>query len=417
MTRLAGYQQQVHAALANAGENLAHVRAWQQAANPARWRRQNLLVMGGFAALLVAGALAALLLMLLDLGEFFGWLTVVVPLGFMALPVIVALASARAREKATASAGSHTVACPSCGAPNQMTVGRALDRCRYCQSALVASEKLALAGIEAADAVRRAAAFERHRVERRGTLQITSMNMSTSASFLPFIVVGSISVPLGIGAVLTTFGMLFGSVPASFPALFAIWGSLFALLAGAATAWQLRSLRKSRFQRVLDDLSLQIGGQRTESIIPVVDWLNHHWPADYNLAWLRAGVYHGAAIGHVHGLPCIIHLDLRAADSSHAAHVILVIAAWLPAARHEKARMDPNALACSEWLERAGFFVRIEECGVMAVANERALMSIRNEPTLAHMLITVLTTLSGLTRVLRNAPSSAAPIAPAAQLR
>jgi len=70
--------------------------------------------------------------------------------------------------------------------------------------------------------------------------------------------------------------------------------------------------------------------------------------------------------------------------------------------RHEQASLDPNARACIDWLERAGFSVRIEECGVMAVANERTLKSIRKQPTLAHLLITVLTTLAGLARVLRG---------------
>jgi hypothetical protein len=152
---------------------------------------------------------------------------------------------------------------------------------------------------------------------------------------------------------------------------------------------------------VLQDLAMQIGGQRTESVFPVVEWLNQHWAADYDLAWLRPGAYHGAALGHVNGLPCLIHLDPHSADHNPS-RAILVIAAWLSAARHRQASMDPNARACIDWLQRAGFAVRIEECGVLATANQGTLESIRKQPSLAHMLITVLTTLAGLARVLRG---------------
>jgi predicted lipid-binding transport protein (Tim44 family) len=398
--RLAGYQQQVQAALADAGEHLGHVRAWQQAADPSRVRKLNILVLGGFAALLMVGALAAALLLLLDLEQMIGWLTIVIPLGFVAIVLVVVVISSRAPQKAQASAGSHTVACPSCGAPNRMRVGDALERCRFCRGALVASKEVVEAGIDAADAVRHAAMFDRHRLERQGTAQ--AMRHNATHHYLALIVFGSLALPLGIGTLAMTNEMLFGSEPLSLAGLFAMWGMLCAVLTAGMVVWQLHRLRKARYERVLDDLAVQIGGQRTASVFPVVEWLNHYWATEYDLAWLRAGAYHGAAFGHVHGLPCLIHLDLHSADSHHKPHAILVVASWLSASRDRLATMDPNARACIDWLERAGFGVRIDEGGVLASANDSTLKIIRREPTLAHMLITVLTTLSGLSRILRG---------------
>jgi hypothetical protein len=389
---LGAYQHQVQSALGRADEHLVHADAWRRVADPVATRRQlivTFVVIGGFFVLLGAVFWVTSWLGLSFEPALMGLFPVVM---FVLMGLVFALQPRAQAGKAAAD--DHTVACPSCGAPSVMGVGQAAVRCRHCGGALVASKEVVAAGIGAVQAVHWSAKLARHREERRGMVRMSSWSVSHLA---PFLAVGSFGLMILLTAVGQTVAVLAGFSSLELAPLLTLWTMASAFVAVLGAMWHVRRTRRRQFEEVLSDLAVQIGGRRTARLEDVVSWLDEHWPADYALAWLRPGPHHGAVLGTLYGMPCMLQLDPHGDGSHQKAHANLVIAAWAPDAPGLKqARRDPNLAASFTWLRDTGFEVRLEACGVMATATAGTVERIRKHPTLAHLLVTVLTTLAGV---------------------
>jgi hypothetical protein len=402
------YQASVHAALGQADVEHRHAAAWHTSAGQmssgwigmAVWIVMiALMVVGAFVIQfgLVQGVLPSDLVPALMVTMVFGSLGVTI-----GVSVWVA---ARARRSAQrASAGTAQVACPSCGAPNELGAGQTLQTCRYCRAALVPSHTLMTRGVDAARAALRAAELARYRAERLGMQ--ASMSRS-AANATAYIVLGSF-VPITAGSTMAmTVAAALGdeTVPLAGIGLMVALASLNVGLIAAVYAW--RSRRKQRFTAALADLAHQFRGRALAGLGGVVAWLNAYWASAYELHYLTAGPCHVAASIDAGGYCALIDIDPVTTHAHYKPRVHILLAGLVPDAG---ARVASDAVhACRSWLEQAGFSLSVTPSGLLARAQGKTLTRLRKSPEAVHVLSTVITTLVGLAHALGAEPVAAMP--------
>jgi len=317
--------------------------------------------------------------------------------------------SGRKRKARMASAGVTPVACPSCGAPNELHAGQTLETCRFCRAALVPSGTIMQRALSRVDEAAGAAELARFRAERRGMSALMSRG---AHRYTPYIIVGSF-LPMTLGAaVIAAAQVVFDPESANLRAVAALFvlGSLNAGI--LVLIYARRSAIQARWQKVADDLAYQFGGRRvTTGLAGVVDWLNAFWAAPYEVNFLSTSAYQVSLVLDACGYAVLVDIEPSGAHAQHyPARLHVLLAAAVPDAAVTRPSALPHAAqAAHAWLGAAGFDVRLTRAGLLAIARPATLATLRRAPERAHLLSTVVTTLAGLARGAGAAPVSPMP--------
>jgi hypothetical protein len=403
------YQRAVHSALGHADSEHEKAAAWNASAEAMSNSWVGLAAFGVLLALLVIGAFAlqaALMAGVLS-QDVIPVLSTVMVIGVFVITIgLSTWLTIRARRPAqTASAGAARVACPSCGAPNQLDAGRKLETCRFCRAALVPSRTVMVQAMDAAHAARRAAEIQRYRAERKGMVAAMSRSF---AGATPYIVLGSFLPITGGSALVMTGQLLAGDRPPPLAAIAAIGGLASLNVALIALVYTWRSNRKQRVEAALTALARQFGGTLLPGLPGVALWLDAYWAAPYDHKHVCSGPYHAAARLDAGGYAALIDVDpVSSMPNYYPPRVHLILAAAVP--EHAPPAASAAVHASRAWLEQAGFTLEIQPSGLLARAQGTTLTRLRKNPESLHVLSTVLTTLVGLARGLGAEPVAPSP--------
>jgi hypothetical protein len=408
LAELAGYQASVQAAFSHAGREHQLRVQWEQRAereSSPLWPLVGFLV--GLGALLVV-------ILALRQGVSAGLLpeglaaagTGVVFLGFMAgLLALIGWPIVTGRRLGVRPALHTTrVACPSCGAPNELHPGQTLEVCRYCRSALVPSRTIMQHVADAARITARAAEIARYRSERSAML-VKMRGMHAAGGYA----VGA-GVLSGFFTVITVSSAIrvgYGNPDIPLLAIAATAAPALICLGIAGLMFDRQRRRKDSYLSAMADLARQFGGEPIRDLAGVIAWLNAYWAAPYEIVDLGTGPSHVAAALAPGGYAALVDV-VPWVPHGYRPRVLVLIAADVPEAALRGHAVSPDAAQASwQWLSQAGFAVTVGRSGVIARARGPAHDFLANSPESLHLLATVLTTLIGYARGI-----GAEPVAP-----
>jgi hypothetical protein len=306
-----------------------------------------------------------------------------------------------ARKRAVA--GNVAVACPNCGARAELVAGAPTQTCGYCRAALVASPLAMEHGVDAAELAHRRARLEEFRQERLGMAGLSRYDMT---AYVPFIVGGSLLMPAGGGALAFSVQMATGEEPYS-PAIFLLWAVALAIAGTLVGILLYRRSRRQRYERALADLGRQFPLHPLADANGLADWLNRHWPDKYDVAALGHGPHLVAAAISALGYPALLNADLGSTEHREPRlHVLL--------SAHQRTGHVPHAEAAAyveralSWCRELGFRITRSDAGLLAVADEEAVRTVRKSPEALHELAPLLATLANAARASGAVPAERA---------
>jgi hypothetical protein len=284
-----------------------------------------------------------------------------------------------------ARGGPVVVACPSCGAPGELTPGASLDQCRHCRAALVPTREIMAQGLDAAARARRAAAIARYRTERDAIIQLYRRGGSSLVIYIAFVPMVVLLTAAGIGI---TWETVTGEARGRPEGLLLVWLLIVGAWGALSGTLLYRRHRRDRTRAALDHLAQQFSGRRLEGIRGTGDWLNHYWGGPYPLEHFYVGSGYGAAALRVG--PYAILLDYCPERAEHIVRrAQLFVAAWVPGASEGgPAQPRPEARAWIDRLAHEGWDVELQEGGVVLRARESLLHHLRH-PTALHLVAPV----------------------------
>jgi hypothetical protein len=369
LAHLAAYGREIGAQYAAADEHAQHLAGWRQWHGDSK-SGSNLGVGTFFVFFaifaVVSGGLGAVLAWL----EIIKW--VVIPtfvimggftLGTIVFYGIYFYRLARRGEVKAERAGVVVVACPSCGAPGELTPGEALDHCTHCRAPLVPTRAIMDQAIDAVSQARRRAAIERYRTEREAMVQIAAR---TANNALPYLVLGPFSIMITIAAVAFTKELLLGETEARPEGLAILWLFVFGMWGVMLTIFVLRRHRRAQTDAALDHLARQFHGQRLGGIRATAQWLNSFWAGPFGIEQFYVGPGYGAAALRMG--PYLALLDYNPNGAQNVKRrVQLLVAAWVPGASEGRrsTQVPPAARGLSAELAREGWEVELQEGGLV----------------------------------------------------
>ena len=311
--------------------------------------------------------------------------------------------------------GSRKVACPHCGAPNELAAGQHVETCGHCRGALMPSKTVMIAGLDAARAERRRATLERYRAERAGMLNVTRYT-GAYTKMIPFFY-AIVFAPVLLGICVVPFSATRGHVTleeAAFvglPILFVI-----ALVAGVAAFFFVRWRQAvGAWRGALANLASQFRGRVSEDVQDFVSWLNAGWAGPYDVRFVGGGPRFAAVTLDAWGFSALVALNPKAPMSSQyqqtPTYARVLLAAWIPSRSDggPPPALGPEAQATMNWLAGAGFLVSCEEAGILAMAQENVVAHLRKEPASAHQLAPVIGHLARLANEIGARPVQLTP--------
>jgi hypothetical protein len=310
---------------------------------------------------------------------------------------------------ATRGTGAGSMACPSCGAPNELTPERPVGACRYCHAPLLPSPTILRDLLAEAEIAARRARMERYRAERSGMAYYQS---TSAASWAAYIAPLSLLVPLAIGTVYFSVGMIAGSEKYE-PTIFLGWALT---LGGAALlAWfhTWRRDRRARLQRAVETVIRGFGGARLPDHRAAIGWLNTYWAGPLLLEDLYAGASFEVAAGRVGDYPVLIWVDPVPLATDFEAKILLLVAAAIPGAERGREggslALATRSLEARRALEETGLVVEANEGGLLARAPAGLVRRIRWSPEDALRLAPALAAMVRLAMQLGAPPVQAIP--------
>jgi hypothetical protein len=227
------------------------------------------------------------------------------------------------------------------------------------------------------------------------------MNYSRKSVMLPIIMSAPYPFALVGGLFWASLQMVRGDMEYH-PAIFLGWGLLAASAGLFALWWKLRARRREALEEALESLAAQLGGRIEEGLDGAVAWLNHHWPAPYDVQKIHAGSYYGCVTGQVHGYPAMVEVSLTRTDQYRKPRIHLFVAAALSSGASDDDRRRANLL--EDAIEHEGFDLRRSDAGALAMASQALVKSVRDTPGALIALVPELNRMTHLMAALRRAP-------------
>lgn len=268
------------------------------------------------------------------------------------------------------------VACSNCGAVAEMVPGAAAHRCPYCQTAIVASRAVIQHGVGVAVSARREAQREELHENRRVATTVRVPDASKWFYYIgaPLVLLGLI---LGAQAMLAAQrGDRIDEIEAVYVPVF---GSL-ALAAGLVALFLVRASRRSRCRSAMRALFAPYPNQPIETREELVEWLNRHWPAPYDMSRLGLGRYFLCTQTLVWSYPLLLRGNLwpPLVEGGPALHLLL--AARFPLPESVPIAAQQAVQHAFERCRLLGFEVQLSEAGVLASATDDKLDVLRRSP-------------------------------------
>jgi DNA-directed RNA polymerase subunit RPC12/RpoP len=273
---------------------------------------------------------------------------------------------------------SVKVACPICGAPGALTPGDQVDKCAYCQSALIPSRTVMSRAVGAVRIAQRQAAMERYRQER-----IVMMRQVAPAFAVHGPMLLSFALPIAALPVATLWysaKMLAGSEP--FRGSIAVgWVVSLVLATGTYLWWRTRRDRQAEWRRALAHLATQLRGGVGLRLEELLEWLNSYWPAPYHNPYLRQGYYTAVVSGEIEAYPAFVLVNPAGALEKNAFKVDVFLAADVP---------EGGGEGLARELDDMGLDAETTPAGFLARARPETVKAWHRNPESAHVLALVL---------------------------
>jgi hypothetical protein len=186
--------------------------------------------------------------------------------------------------------------------------------------------------------------------------------------------------------------MLAGTEPFS-PAIFVMWALFLGIVFTLGGVFVYRRSRLAAFRSAISDLGYQFTARQLASAMEVVEWLNRHWPASYQVAHLRQGHFFVAASFDVLGYPVLLNADFTAGQH-YRPRLHLLLSAQHPQASSVGAEARRHVNAALDRCRQLGFTVSEGEAGLLAVADPETLAVVSRSPASLHQVATVLTAMA-----------------------
>jgi DNA-directed RNA polymerase subunit RPC12/RpoP len=312
------------------------------------------------------------------------------------------------RKGVQVSAGAAEVACPRCGAPNTLQIGRGVDTCAYCQASLMPSTTVMRQGLDAARLARRHAIMERHRQQRSAYARI---HRHTGWSHLVPYAWLILLIPVAGGMLVVGAARSVIAGEPLDPNVAVTGGIALAIMAGALLWWRARRRRARLWQQVMADLAAQLRGRVLPPGAGVLEWLNAHWAGEVVPAHLRWSGLAVAAALDGGGYRTLVDVDPVTSNEQRTGRVLVLLAAWVPGVSdgtQAAPALSARAHEIVEWLRRAGFSCTIGEAGIALAAGEELRDSLRSNPAAAHGLAPVIMAAADLATAIGAVPVDAA---------
>lgn len=285
----------------------------------------------------------------------------------------------------SAATRAKKVACPHCGAPNQLLVGQAVHTCAFCRGALMPSRTAMVQALDALRLERRTAALVRHRAERLRTAKDRRAESPKLLLWIPVGLAPLLLLPIAVIAKLDGASRIFGGAV------------IVVCIAACALGWaRLRARRRLQvFHEALSDLAAQFHGCASTQLDDLVRWLDDHWAGTYELRRLWAGPRFGTVTVDAWGFAALVVMNPAKGgplSDHHPRYADILLAAWVPGVSegHPAPPLDPRATGTLEWLRRSGFDVRRTEAGLIASAHPAVIDHLEREPGRVHHLATII---------------------------
>ena len=306
------------------------------------------------------------------------------------------------------------LACPHCGAPNQLLPGQHVQTCGHCRGALMPGRTAMIAGLDAARAARRRATLDRYRAERAG-MHATKRSVSAYAWLVPLVfgvallptLLGVCLVPASGAEEVTGLGVLIFAV-----GMFIVL-ALFGGVGGFAfVQWRKRVVA---WKTAVTDIARQFHGRSSSDVGSLVTWLDQAWAGPYDLRFLGGGPRFELALLDAFGFPTAVALNPTQSSmnmyETTPTYARIMLAAWIPSRTDggPPPTLGPAARETMAWLTAAGFLVSCEEAGILAMAQERVVRRLREEPGCAHLLAPVVGNLARLAHEIGAQPVQITP--------
>jgi hypothetical protein len=389
------YERQVQGDLTRANEAHAHAAAWE------RWYGRGSGYGGLMLVYLICVPLMGLGSMLLGpvLGPALG--------GGVIVGYSIWYYARSGRRGVQVSAGSAEVACPRCGAPNALGLGRGVDTCAYCQASLVPTPTVMMLGLDAARLARRRALMEQHRQQRSAYARLH--RQQAWSQLLPYVWL-ILAVPVSGGMMIHAAARMLVAGEPFDPAVAAMGGGAFVVMAGALLWWLGRRRRARLWQQAMADLAAQLHGRVLPRARGPLEWLNTYWAGEHMPGYLRWSGMACAASLDGNGYHTLVDVDPVRSNERRTGRVLVLLAAWVPAISDGKTdapELPGRARAIRDWLAQAGFSCAIGEAGILLSAGEALQKKLRRNPAAAHGLAPVIMAAADLAAALGAGPVDA----------
>lgn len=390
---LLGYEGKYAASLDDANTSLKNAQYMEDVAGQARSSvNPQKLIVGLFVFITVLGGGAQLLLMSGSPGA--APLVCLFPVVvFIAVAVVLFLVFRQKRLRAAqVSAGSVPVACPTCGAPNQLVAGAAGSACDYCGSRLVPSTTVIRGVLDAGVVAQRQAGLRVLRAERSMTLVLRKATANPYRFVLAFMLMPFIGVPIAFALSGDGTGPLIG-----------LAGIAILLVLFAVPYFLLRHQRRQAWKEPLQNLALQFGGRHSAELVDQVKWLNAYWSDTYRDAWIfGAGTRFGIVTADVGGYPLLLDtnpegsIDRARNLVAYPPRLNILVAAYIPLEAQSLKRLSPEARTHFDALSHAGFVLTLSTSGILAEANSDVIAGCDHKPGGLRSLAKTFQSLTGL---------------------
>lgn len=288
------------------------------------------------------------------------------------------------RKVAPVAVPRNQVACPSCGAAQQLEAGQWVERCEYCGAAMAPSAAAMADSVAAAHAEVRRLELEQLRAERQAAISIAASRSSPVVG-LWIAAVGLGLVMGGASAYLTVQTFDPSVLPPINPTrALGMWCLTLASTGGTAAIAMSETRRSHKIRDAITHLTAQLGGNAATDPSSLMKWLDEFWCAPYPSTHFILGPYHEHVTGNVYRLPVLFDVSPDAFSPKGAAYKarmeILLAANW----------PDPAHLpAASELFQPNGFTLEVTKAGVRACGNPEIVKQIQDHPEAVLHLVQV----------------------------
>jgi hypothetical protein len=359
--------------LERANQAYGHAADWDYwyGGEEAKKRSHPLMAVLLFGILFVSMGLAAAIIPQLGLpSEVLNVVMPVVTLGIFVTVIgayMVWFFRGRTKSKRAVALRTAGINCPSCGAPHALVPGEVLERCRFCNAALV-PDRSAIAQVRArADDELLRAEITEQRAQRRGML---ALSRTSAASIIPYIVFGSF-LPMTLGGALAATGEWLLSIDNTpIAAVVVLWAMASLNLGLLALVYAYRRARDENWRTRLARVGSRLGARSLTGIEEVNAWLDRHWASAVPLTNLFPGPCVVAIAATVEGYPVQVVANPVGASQDYPGYLVVRVGAWLPV--QPLVQSTPSFEAARRVFEAQGFALEIARAGLLVSATQRS---------------------------------------------